>query len=66
VENVLTVPVTALIALSGGGYAVEVVGTNGVHQLEAVTAGLFDGANGRVQVNGTELAVGQRVVVPAS
>lgn len=66
VEHVLTVPVTALIALSGGGYAVEVVGADRGHRLDAVTTGLFDDANGRVQVSGTELAVGQRVVVPAS
>jgi hypothetical protein len=66
VESVLTVPVTALIALSGGGNAVEVAGANGVHHLEAVTTGLFDGANGRVQVSGPELAAGQSVVVPAS
>jgi peptidoglycan hydrolase-like protein with peptidoglycan-binding domain len=66
VEGVLAVPVTALLALSGGGYAVEVVQPGGLHRLVAVTTGLFDGATGRVQVSGPELAVGQRVVVPAS
>jgi peptidoglycan hydrolase-like protein with peptidoglycan-binding domain len=66
VEGVLTVPVTALLALSGGGYAVEEAGANNVHRLVAVSTGLFDGANGRVQVSGSELAAGQRVVVPAS
>jgi peptidoglycan hydrolase-like protein with peptidoglycan-binding domain len=66
VENVLSVPVSALLALAGGGYAVEVVAANGVHHLEAVTTGLFDDAAGRVQVSGAELAVSQRVVVPTS
>lgn len=66
VSHVLAVPVTALLALAGGGYAVEVVASDGTHQLEAVTPGLFDDAAGRVQVSGSELAAGQRVVVPGS
>ena len=66
VPNVLAVPVTALLALAGGGYAVEVVADDGTHHLEAVTPGLFDDAAGRVQVSGSELAAGQRVVVPGS
>ena len=33
VSNALVVPVNALVALSGGGYSVEVVGANGVHHL---------------------------------
>ncbi len=63
VENVLAVPVDALLALAGGGYAVEVV-EGGVHRLEAVTVGLFDDAEGVVQVSGQGLSAGQRVVVP--
>lgn len=66
VRDVLAVPVNALVALAGGGYAVEVVETNGTHQLVAVTPGLFDDAQGLVQVSGSGLAAGQRVVVPAS
>jgi hypothetical protein len=66
VHNVLAVPVTALLALAGGGYAVEVVTTDGTHQLVSVAAGLFDDAAGLVQVTGSGLAAGQRVVVPAS
>jgi hypothetical protein len=64
VSRVLAVPVTALLALAGGGYAVEVVATDGTHHLEAVTPGLFDDAAGLVQVAGSELAAGQHVVVP--
>ena len=64
-RNALVVPVNALLALSSGGYAVEVVGTGGVHHLVAVHTGLFDDADGYVQVTGGGVAVGQRVVVPS-
>jgi len=66
VRNVLAVPVNALLALAGGGYAVEEVEPTGVHQLVGVGVGLFDDAAGMVQVSGSGLAAGQRVVVPAS
>jgi hypothetical protein len=66
VSNALVVPVNALVALSGGGYSVEVVGANGVHHLVPVSLGLFDDAQGLVQVTGSGLAAGQHVVVPAS
>jgi peptidoglycan hydrolase-like protein with peptidoglycan-binding domain len=66
VHDVLAVPVDALVALAGGGYAVEEVETDGTHQLVGVTPGLFDDAQGLVQVSGNGLAAGQRVVVPAS
>jgi hypothetical protein len=62
VSNVLIVPVDALLAQSGGGYAVEVAGPGG-HHLVKVTPGLFDDAAGTVQVTGN-LTPGQRVVVP--
>ena len=61
----LTVPVDALLALENGGYAVEEIGPDGVHHLVGVTLGLFDDAAGRVQVSGSGLAAGQRVVVPS-
>jgi hypothetical protein len=64
VSNVLVVPVNALVALSGGGYSVEVVGANAVHHLVTVSLGLFDDADGLVQVTGSGLEAGQRVVVP--
>ena len=57
------VPVNALLAQPGGGYAVEVNGSHG-HHLVSVTLGLFDDAAGLVQVTGTRLLPGQRVVVP--
>jgi hypothetical protein len=65
VSDALVVPVDALLALSGGGYAVEEVSPAGRHQLVGVSLGLFDDADGLVQVSGPGLAVGQRVVVPS-
>jgi hypothetical protein len=64
-NDVLVVPVSALLAQAGGGYAVEVTGTGGNH-LVKVTPGMFDGADGLVEVTGSGLAAGQRVVVPTA
>jgi hypothetical protein len=66
VSNVLAVPVNALVALASGGYAVEVVAASGARRLIAVSVGLFDDGEGMVQVSGSALSAGQRVVVPAS
>ncbi|MDE3205852.1 MAG: HlyD family efflux transporter periplasmic adaptor subunit [Acidobacteriota bacterium] len=65
VPDALAVPVTALLAQTGGGYSVEVVGPGGISHLVAVSLGLFDDSAGLVQVNGPGLAAGQKVVVPA-
>jgi peptidoglycan hydrolase-like protein with peptidoglycan-binding domain len=59
--NVLAAPVTALVALLEGGYAVEVVHKDGTHAYVAVTTGLFE--DGWVEVNGNGLAAGDTVVV---
>jgi hypothetical protein len=66
VKDALVVPVNALLALSGGGYAVEVTGRHGVRQLVAVTLGLFDDAEGLVQVSASGLSPGEHVVVPST
>ncbi|MBO8192007.1 peptidoglycan-binding protein [Streptomyces oryzae] len=66
VEDVLSVPVNALLARSGGGYAVEVVDPGGKHELVPVRIGLFDDSEGKVEVSGARIAVGQKIVVPAS
>ena len=63
VPSALAVPVTALLAQSGGGYSVEVVGPGGINHLVAVSLGLFDDAAGLVQVTSPRLAAGQKVVV---
>jgi multidrug efflux pump subunit AcrA (membrane-fusion protein) len=65
IENALSVPVTGITGKSGGGFAVEVVRADGRRELVAVKLGLFDSADGRVQVEG-DLRVGDRVVVPSS
>jgi multidrug efflux pump subunit AcrA (membrane-fusion protein) len=64
-HGVLAVPVAALLALGGGGYAVEVIAADGSHHLVGVTAGLFDDQAGLVEVSGAGLTAGQRVVVAA-
>ncbi len=66
VPDALVVPVTALLARSGGGYAVEVVGAGGRNHLVPVSLGLFDDAEGLVQVTASALAAGQAVVVPTT
>jgi hypothetical protein len=66
VSNVLAVDVTALLARSSGGYAVEVITGDGTHHLVSVTPGVFDDTAGLVQVSGSGLAAGQRVVVPGN
>jgi hypothetical protein len=66
VPGALVVPVTALLAQSGSGYAVEVVNPVGIHHLVAVSLGLFDDADGLVQVTSSKLGAGQEVVVPTA
>jgi multidrug efflux pump subunit AcrA (membrane-fusion protein) len=64
-HDVLAVPVGALLAQGSGGYDVEVVGPGNTRTYVPVTPGIFDDANGLVQVTGA-LTPGQRVVVAAS
>jgi hypothetical protein len=61
VPDALNVPVSALLALAEGGYGLEVVEPSGTHRVVSVTTGIF--ANGRVQVNGPDIAAGTRIVV---
>ena len=60
-RNVLAVPVTALLARPGDGYAVRV--SRSGHRLIPVTTGLFDDASGLVEVSGPGLAAGLTVEV---
>jgi peptidoglycan hydrolase-like protein with peptidoglycan-binding domain len=59
-KGVLAVPVTALLALKEGGYAVEAVDPAGQHHLVAVRLGVFSG--GMVEVSGAGLRAGTKVV----
>lgn len=61
-ENVLTVPVAALLALAEGGYGVEVVEGRKT-RIIAVETGLF--ADGRVEVTGDGLSEGKTVGMPS-
>ncbi|GAA3202371.1 peptidoglycan-binding protein [Actinocorallia longicatena] len=60
-KDVLAVPVTALVALREGGYAVEIV-TGGVSSYVRVETGVF--AGGLVEVTGAGLGEGLVVGVP--
>lgn len=60
--DVLAVPVSALLALSEGGYAVEVETGNGTTALVGVDAGMY--ADGFVEVASGQLEPGMRVVTP--
>ncbi len=62
VENVLTVPVSALVALAEGGYGVQVA-TGTQTRYVAVRPGMF--AGGRVEITGDGIAEGTLVVVPS-
>jgi hypothetical protein len=67
--DALVVPINALVALSGGGYALEAVDPAGVHRLIDVSVGLVDDADNLVQVTspgGSGLTVGEPVVVPST
>ncbi|NUS73187.1 MAG: HlyD family efflux transporter periplasmic adaptor subunit [Corynebacteriales bacterium] len=61
-ENVLTVPVSALLALPQGGYGIEVIkGTESTYV--PVDTGLF--ADGQVEISGEGISEGMSVGVPA-
>ena len=62
VEGVLAVPVSSLVALSEGGYAVRVVTNGGDPRLVGVDPGFF--AGGLVEVTSDGLKAGDLVVVP--
>jgi peptidoglycan hydrolase-like protein with peptidoglycan-binding domain len=61
-QQVLTVPVSALLALVEGGYAVEVMDAGDSTRLVAVETGMF--ADGVVEISGEGLSEGLLVVVP--
>jgi len=61
-EDVLTVPVAALVALAEGGYGVQVVDGDATSYV-AVETGLF--AGGRVEVTSAALAEGMTVGMPS-
>jgi hypothetical protein len=64
-KGVLAVPINALLAQPGGGYAVQLVAGSASRRV-AVRTGLFDETAGLVEVQGAGLAEGMKVQVPAS
>jgi hypothetical protein len=64
VKGALVVPIDALLAESGGHFAVEVAGAARARHLVPVELGLFDDADGLVQVIASGLSAGDHVVVP--
>ena len=60
-ENVLAVPIGALIAQPGGGYGVQVVSGGTVHTVRVET-GLF--TEGKVEISGAGLSEGMKVGIP--
>jgi hypothetical protein len=62
-DNVLAVPVNALLALASGGFGVDVV-SGGTSRLVGVTTGLY--SNSLVEISGAGITAGMRVEVPSS
>ncbi|NIR34537.1 MAG: hypothetical protein GWN79_00260 [Actinobacteria bacterium] len=62
VDDAMAVPVTALLALAEGGYAVEVVDVSGATRLVAVDPGFY--AEGLVEIESSGLSIGDQVVLP--
>jgi hypothetical protein len=58
-RNALSIPISALLATAGGGYAVDVVSSSGTVTREPVTPGSF--AGGFVQISGSGIATGVQV-----
>jgi len=63
VEQVLAVPVSALVALLEGGYAVEIEAGRGETQYVGVEVGFF-GSNNMIEIRSPQIEIGDRVVVP--
>jgi peptidoglycan hydrolase-like protein with peptidoglycan-binding domain len=61
-DNVLAVPVAALVVLPEGGYGVQVMTGSSTHDV-AVQLGMF--ADGKVQITADSIAEGTLVVVPS-
>jgi len=58
-HSVLAIPVSALLATAGGGYAVDVVNANHTTTRVPVTPGAF--AGGYVEVSGASISAGTQI-----
>ena len=59
-KNALSVPVTALLALSEGGYGLQIVAPSGLTRIVPVQVGVY--ADGYVEVSGVGISPGLKVV----
>lgn len=64
-SHVLTAPITALLAGPGGTYQVRIV-VHGARTLVTVSTGLFDDADGTVEISGLGIGEDTQVEVPAA
>ncbi|WP_327092569.1 peptidoglycan-binding protein [Nonomuraea sp. NBC_01738] len=62
-KGVLAVPISALLAMPGGGYGVMLVQADGTGRTIKVKTGMF--AGGKVEVTSADLSAGDRVEVPS-
>ena len=63
VVDVMAIPVSALVALLEGGYAVELDTGSGTRKYVGVETGFF-GEDGMIEIVSSELEPGDRVVIP--
>jgi hypothetical protein len=65
VRNALAVPAVALVTTSGGHPAINVLDAAGTTHALPVTLGIFDDANGLVQITGAGISAGENITLPA-
>jgi hypothetical protein len=65
VHNALAVPAAALVITSGGHPAINVLDTARTTRFLPVTLGIFDDANGLVQIIGFSISAGETITLPA-
>jgi hypothetical protein len=63
IRHALAVPLTALLAVGHGQYAIR---TLQAHRLVPVAVGLLDDTSGLVQIKSPTLTAGQQILLPAS
>ena len=65
VHNALAVPAAALVTTSSGHPAINVLDAAGTTRSLPVTLGIFDDANGLVQISGPSISAGETITLPA-
>jgi hypothetical protein len=65
VHNALAVPAAALVTTSSGHPAINLLDAAGTTRSLPVTLGLFDDANGLIQISGSAISAGETITLPA-